>query len=211
MLKFFTIKENMETDLGSLDEIFGALLRDKIIFINEEITVDVATAVNAALIYFDNIPVKKGKDIVTIYLNSPGGEVNAALFPILTSMDLLKAKYKIKTVCTGECYSAAAVLLSNGTKGMRFAYPLSKVLIHDVQIENMSGSFGDIQKQLKEVKGLNDSLMDILANNSGQSIKQIKKDCHRETIFSANEAISYGLVDKIVQPEKSEKCKHKTQ
>jgi ATP-dependent Clp protease protease subunit len=122
----------------------------------------------------------------------------------LTIYDTMQyVKSPIKTICIGEAYSGAGIILSAGSKGMRYACPNSEVMLHAVQVEDMSGTTQDIQKESKRIKVLNQKLMEIIAHHTGQSLRKVKRDCREDKFFSAKEALEYGIIDYIIEPSKT--------
>ena len=162
------------------------------IALNTDINAEEADKIVEQLLKLDTI--KSNKDI-TFYINSPGGLVSAGL-AIYDAMKMVKSN--VKTICIGRCSSMAAVLLSGGTKGKRYITPNSEVMIHEVSSFSC-GKIGEIKVSYEHSNTLNERLMKILADNTGKSIKQIKKDTLlKDKWFNAEEAVKYGLVDKIV-------------
>ena len=137
---------------------------------------------------------KCNKDIV-FYINSPGGSVSDGM-AIYDTMQMVKSD--IKTVCIGRCSSMAAVLLSGGTKGKRYITPNSEVMIHEVSSFNM-GKIGELKINYEHSNTLNERIIKLLANNTGRSIKQVRQDIQlKDRWFNAEEALKYGLIDKIL-------------
>ena len=178
------IKEKKPSDINLFD--------NRIIRLNTDINSEEADKIVEQLLKLDTI--KSNKDII-FYINSPGGLVSAGL-AIYDAMQLVKSN--VKTICIGRCSSMAAVLLSGGTKGKRYITPNSEVMIHEVSSFS-GGKIGEIKVSYEHSNTLNERLMKILADNTGKSIKQIKKDTLlKDKWFNAEEAIKYGLVDKIL-------------
>lgn len=172
-------------------DIFSRLLRERIIFLGTQIDDMVANLVVAQLLLLDSE--NPEKDIM-LYINSPGGSVTAGL-AIYDTMQHIRAD--VSTICLGQAASMGAVLLSSGTKGKRLALPHSRVLIHQ-PLGGAQGQATDIEIQAAEILRIKKSLNDILANNSGQSIKKIEKDTDRDYILTPEEAVEYGLIDKVI-------------
>jgi len=169
--------------------VFGKLLQNRIIFLGEQITSEVANVIQAQLLYLAS----KSDEDITLYINSPGGSVSAGL-AIYDTMKLVKPD--IKTVCTGTAASMAAILLAAGTKGKRSILPHSRVMIH----QPSGGAFGtasDILIEAEEIKKCRQELADLLAEATGKPVKTILKDLDRDKWFNANEALEYNLVDEI--------------
>ncbi|MBQ2611081.1 ATP-dependent Clp endopeptidase proteolytic subunit ClpP [bacterium] len=172
-------------------DIFSRLLRERIIFLGTQIDDMVANLVVAQLLLLDSE--NPEKDIM-LYINSPGGSVTAGL-AIYDTMQHIRAD--VSTICLGQAASMGAVLLSSGTKGKRLALPHSRVLIHQ-PLGGAQGQATDIEIQAAEILRIKKSLNEILANNSGQPIKKIEKDTDRDYILTPEEAVEYGLIDKVI-------------
>ena len=176
-------------------DIYSRLLNDRIIFLGEQIDDAVANTVVAQLLHLENSDPEKD---ISLYINSPGGSVTAGL-AIMDTMDFIKCD--VSTVCVGMCASMAAVLLSAGQKGKRFALPNSTVLIHQ-PMGQAQGQETDISIVAEQIKKTREQLNKILADNTGQSLKTIQKDTDRDNYMSAEEALKYGLIDKIPSTHK---------
>ena len=172
-------------------DIFSRLLRERIIFLGTEIDDDVANSIIAQLLLLDSE--NPEKDIM-MYINSPGGVITAGM-AIYDTMNLIKAD--VATICLGQAASMGAFLLSSGTKGKRMALPHSRVLIHQ-PLGGAQGQATDIEIQAAEIIRIKKSLNEILASNTGQSIKKIEKDTDRDYIMTPTEALEYGMIDKVV-------------
>lgn len=173
-------------------DIFSRLLRERIIFLGTGIDDMVANLIVAQLLLLDSE--NPEKDIM-LYINSPGGSVTAGL-AIYDTMQHIRAD--VNTICLGQAASMGAFLLSAGTKGKRMALPHSRVLIHQ-PLGGAQGQATDIQIQAAEIGRLKKSLNEILATNTGQSLKKIEKDTDRDYIMTPDEALEYGMIDKVVQ------------
>lgn len=173
-------------------DIWSRLLKDRIVFLGTPINDDVANLIVAQLLYLEAEDAEK--DII-IYLNSPGGVVTAGL-AIYDAMKYIRCD--VQTVCVGQCASMAAVLLAAGTKGKRHILPNSRVMIHQPH-GGAGGTSRDIEIQAKEILKLRSHLNEILAEATGKPLAQVEKDTDRDYYLSAEEAIGYGLVDKIVE------------
>ena len=172
-------------------DIYSRLLNDRIIFLGEQIDDHVAHSVVAQLLHLESAD--PAKDI-SLYINSPGGSVTAGL-AILDTMNFIKCD--VSTICLGECASMAAVLLSAGAKGKRFCLPNSEVLIHQPS-GGAKGQQTEIAIVAEQILKTRERLNRILADNTGQSLEQIQKDTERDNWMTAEEALAYGLIDKIV-------------
>jgi len=177
-------------------DIFSRLLRERIIFLGTGIDDMVANIIVAQLLLLDSE--NPEKDIM-LYINSPGGSVTAGL-AIYDTMQHIRAD--VSTICLGQAASMGAFLLAAGAKGKRLALPHSRVLIHQ-PLGGAQGQATDIQIQAAEIGRLKKSLNDILSNNTGQSLKKIEKDTDRDYIMTPQEALEYGMIDKVI--EKAEK------
>ncbi len=172
-------------------DIFSRLLRERIIFLGTPIDDMVANLIVAQLLLLDSE--KPEKDIM-LYINSPGGSVTAGL-AIYDTMQHIRAD--VSTICLGQAASMGAFLLSSGAKGKRLALPHSRVLIHQ-PLGGAQGQATDIEIQAAEIIRIKKSLNEILAKNTGQSIKKIEKDTDRDYIMTPEEALEYGMIDKVV-------------
>jgi ATP-dependent Clp protease protease subunit len=177
-------------------DIFSRLLKERIIFIGTPIDDDVANLIIAQLLFLDGED--SGKDI-SIYVNSPGGVVSAGL-AIYDTMQYIKSP--CTTICVGQAASMAALLLTAGAKGKRYALPNSRVLIHQ-PMGGAQGQASDIEIHAKEILKLRDRLNKILVKHTGQAIKKIEKDTDRDYYMSAEEAKEYGIVDEIIETRKT--------
>ena len=172
-------------------DIFSRLLKDRIIFLGTPIDDTVANLLVAQLLHLESEDPDKD---ISIYINSPGGEITG-LFAIYDTMQFIKCD--INTICVGQAASAAAVLLSAGTPGKRFALPHARVLIHQPN-GGASGQASDIQIQAAEIMRMRSLLDEILAHHTGQTIAKISSDTDRDFIMSAPEAKIYGILDEVL-------------
>lgn len=173
-------------------DIFSRLLKDRIIFLGSAIDDVTANLVIAQLLFLSSEDSKKD---IQLYINSPGGIVTAGM-AIYDTMQYVAPD--VSTICIGQAASAAAVLLAGGAKGKRFSLPNSRIMIHQV----MGGSEGqatDIEIQTKEILRIKKMINEMLAKNTGQPIAKIEKDTERDFFMSPEEAIKYGLIDKIIK------------
>jgi ATP-dependent Clp protease protease subunit len=175
-------------------DIFSRLLRERIIFLGTPVDDMVANLIVAQLLLLDSE--NPEKDIM-LYINSPGGSVTAGL-AIYDTMQHIRAD--VSTICLGQAASMGAFLLSAGAKGKRMALPHSRVLIHQ-PLGGAQGQATDIEIQAAEIVRIKKSLNEIMAANTGQSLKKIEKDTDRDYIMTAAEAMEYGMVDKVVARE----------
>jgi ATP-dependent Clp protease, protease subunit len=172
-------------------DIFSRLLKDRIIFLGTPVDDTVSNLIIAQLLHLE--AEDPDKDVV-MYINSPGGEITG-LFAIYDTMQYIKAD--VQTVCVGQAASAAAVLLSAGTKGKRFILPHARVLIHQPH-GGASGQAVDIEIQAKEIVRMRELLDEILAHHTGQPLERVSKDTDRDFIMSGHEAKEYGIVDEVI-------------
>lgn len=176
-------------------DIYSRLLKDRIIFIGTEIYDQMANVVIAQLLF---LKMEDPKKDINLYINSPGGQITAGL-AIIDTMKYLGCD--INTYCIGQAASLASILLAAGTKGKRFALPHSRIMLHQ-PFGGVGGTSEDIALQAKEILELKKITTEIMAECTGQSIEKITQDSDRDFFMSADEAIKYGIVDKIAQPPK---------
>jgi len=172
-------------------DIYSRLLKDRIIFIGTPIDDQVANVVMAQLLFLASEDPDKD---INIYINSPGGVVTAGL-AIYDTMRYVSPR--VSTVCMGLAASMATVLLAGGTKGMRFALPNTRILIHQPS-GGFQGQASDIQIHAQEILRIRKTLNDILATHTGQPIEKIERDTERDFFMSADEAKTYGIIDDII-------------
>ena len=176
-------------------DIYSRLLKERIIFLGTPIDDYVSSLLIAQLLFLE--AEDPTKDIY-MYINSPGGAITSG-FGILDTMNYIKSP--IVTICMGQAASMAAVLLSVGTKGKRMALENSRVMIHQ-PLGGVTGQATDIEIHTKEILYLKEQLNKILSQNTGKTIKTIENDTNRDKFLSAQEALNYGLIDKIIKPKK---------
>jgi len=184
-----SIIEERQLNVAQMD-VFSRLMMDRIIFLGTEIDDYSANVVQAQLLFLAST--ESDKDI-TMYLNSPGGIVSGGL-AIYDTMQYISCD--VSTVVTGMAASMASVLLVSGAKGKRFALPHSRVMIHQ-PLGGTQGQASDMEIAVNEIKRLKAELYQILAEHSGQTFEQIEKDCDRDHYMTAQEALEYGMIDKI--------------
>lgn len=172
-------------------DVFSRLVKDHIIFIGGVIDDFQADIVMATLLFLESQDPEKD---IYLYINSPGGSVTAGL-AIYDTLNHIKPD--ICTICVGQAASSAALILSSGSKGKRFALPHSRIMIHQPW-GGAGGQATDIQIQAKEINRIKKEINTIFSNNTGKPIEQIEKDVQRDFYLSADEAINYGLIDKIL-------------
>ena len=171
-------------------DIFSRLLKNRIILLSGEIDDILANTVVAELLYLDSL----SHEDISIYINSPGGNV-ASGFAIYDTMNFIKSD--VSTICLGMAASMAAFLLSSGKEGKRYVLPNSEVMIHQ-PLGGASGQATEIKIAAEHILKTKKKLNEILAKNTGKSIKQIENDTDRDNYLTANDAKDYGLVDKIL-------------
>ncbi len=173
-------------------DIYSRLLNERIIFLGSEIDDNIANVVIAQLLHLESEDPDKD---IHLYINSPGGSVTATL-AIYDTIQYVKPS--VSTICIGQAASGAAVLLTAGTKGKRFALPNSRVLIHQPH-GGASGQAVDINIQAKEILRNRRLLDEIIAKHTGQKIERVQKDTDRDFIMTAVEAKDYGIIDEVVK------------
>ena len=171
--------------------LLGKLLKERIILLGTAVDEHVANIVMAQLLHLESEDPDKD---ISLYINSPGGEITG-LFAIYDTMQFVKPD--ISTICMGQAASAAAVILAAGEKGKRFILPHARVLIHQPH-GGAQGQAVDIQIQAKEIMRMRETLDEILAHHSGQTVEKVSKDTDRDFIMGANEAKEYGIVDEVI-------------
>ena len=171
-------------------DIYSRLLRDRVVFIVGPINEQTANLVVAQLLFLESE--NPDKDI-SLYINSPGGSVSAGL-AIFDTMQFIKPD--VSTICIGMAASMGAFLLAAGQKGKRYTLPNSRIMIHQ-PLGGVQGQAADIEIHAKEILYLRERLNAILAERTGKSVEKIAKDTDRDNFMSGEDAVSYGLVDKI--------------
>ncbi len=171
-------------------DIYSRLLRDRVVFIVGAVTEQTANLVVAQLLFLESE--NPDKDI-SLYINSPGGSVSAG-FAIYDTMQFIKPD--VSSICIGVAASMGAFLLAAGAKGKRYSLPNSRIMIHQ-PMGGVQGQAADIEIHAKEILYLRERLNKILAERTGQSVEKIAKDTDRDNFMSADDAVSYGLIDKI--------------
>jgi ATP-dependent Clp protease protease subunit len=170
------------------------LSKSRTLFLSEDITCRLASQMAAMLLYFDN---EDHDSPIEIFINSDGGDIRG-LFYIYDIMQMIEAP--IKTICIGRCYSAAAVILAAGTKGERYAFKNSKVMIHGVQaVFPIPGlNFTDSKNYHVFLKENNENVIKVLSQHTGQPVDKIRKDCLEDVWMNSQETKLYGLIDHII-------------
>lgn len=174
-------------------DIYSRLLKERIVFLGDAVDDTVANLIIAQLLFLEKEDSDKDIDI---YINSPGGSITAAL-AIYDAIQLVKPD--VSTVCMGMAASAAALLLTAGAKAKRFALPFSRIMIHQPWIRGIGGQATDIDIHAKEIIKTRATLNEILANHTGQPVERIERDTERDYYMSSQEALAYGIIDKIIE------------
>ena len=172
-------------------DVYSRLLKDRIIILGSQVDDDVANVIVAQLLFLESQD--NTKDI-KLYINSPGGSVTAGL-AIYDTMQYVKPD--ISTICMGMAASMGAVLLAGGAKGKRFALPNAEIMIHQV-LGGFQGQATDIKIHAERILKTKEQLNKILAKHTGQPLKRIEDDTERDNFMLANDAVKYGLVDKVI-------------
>ena len=173
-------------------DIYSRLLKDRIIVLSDEVNDVTASLVVAQLLFLESE--NPDKDI-QLYINSPGGSVSAG-FAIYDTMNFIKCD--VSTICIGMAASMGAFLLAAGAKGKRYALPNSEIMIHQ-PLGGMQGQASDMEIHANHIIKTKDKINKILAEKTGQSLEQIIKDTDRDNFLSADEAVKYGLIDKVME------------
>ena len=173
-------------------DIYSRLLKDRIVMLSTPIDDNVSSSIVAQLLFLEAEDSKKD---IYLYINSPGGVVTAGL-AIYDTMQLIKPD--VVTICVGQAASMAAVLLAAGAKGKRYSLPHSRIMIHQ-PLGGFQGQATDIEIHAKEILRLKDTLNEILSKHTGQPKDRIERDTDRDYFMSAQEALEYGLIDKVLE------------
>jgi ATP-dependent Clp protease protease subunit len=172
-------------------DIYSRLLKDRIIFMGEQVTDDMANIIIAQFLFLESEDPDKD---INLYINSPGGSITAGL-AIYDTMQYVKPD--ITTICTGQASSMAALLLAAGAKDKRFALPHSRIMIHQ-PMGATQGQATDIDIQAREIMRLKQAINELFALHTKQEIKKIRSDTERDFFMSGQEALEYGIVDKVI-------------
>lgn len=177
-------------------DVFSRLVRDRIVFIGSEIDDDVANVIMAQLIFLES---DNPDEDIYLYINSPGGS-HTALMAILDTMDFIRPE--VATVCMGQAASASAVLLAAGAKGKRSLLAHARVLLHQPSGQGR-GTLADLSVHAREMARVRAQVEEVLAERTGQSLEVLRNDTLRDKIFTAQEAVDYGLADAIIGSRKN--------
>ena len=172
-------------------DIYSRLLKDRIIIISGEINDEMSNTIVATLLYLDSL----NHDDISIYINSPGGVITSGM-AIYDTMNFIKSE--VSTICIGMAASMAAILLSSGCKGKRYILPNGEVMIHQ-PLGGANGQATEIRIAAERILKLKDKLNKILASNTSKDLKEIEVDTERDYFMDAEEALKYGIVDKILK------------
>ncbi len=172
-------------------DIFSRLLKERIVLLNGEINDNTASSIIAELLYLDSI----NNDDISIYINSPGGSITAGM-AIYDTMNLINSD--VSTICVGIAASMGAFLLSSGTKGKRYALPNAEVMIHQ-PLGGVEGQATEIKIAAERILKSRNKLNKILSDNTGKDIKIIEADTERDNFMDSDEALEYGIIDKVIR------------
>lgn len=172
-------------------DIYSRLLKDRIIILSGEIDDNLSNSIVGQLLYLDSV----NHDPINLYINSPGGSITSGM-AIYDTMNYIKSK--VSTICIGMNASMAAFLLSSGEKGLRYALPNSEIMIHQ-PLGGAKGQATEIQIAAERILKLKRKLNRILSENTGQKLSKIENDTERDHFLSAEEALDYGIIDKILK------------
>lgn len=175
-------------------DIFSRLLKDRIILLSGEIDDECANSVIAQLLYLDSL----NNEEISLYINSPGGSVTSGM-AIYDTMNFVKSD--VSTICLGMAASMGAFLLSSGKKGKRYALPNSEIMIHQ-PLGGAKGQATEIKIAAEQILKTKEKLNKILSENTGQDLKKVEQDTERDHFLDADEALDYGLIDKIITQKK---------
>ena len=185
------------TDSGERSyDIYSRLLEDRVVFLSGEVTAELANLVVAQLIYLES---KDPTKDISLYINSPGGSVTARM-AIYDTMKYIRCD--VSTICIGMAASMGAFLLAAGTKGKRYALPNSEIMIHQV-LGGSQGQASDVEIQTRQLLKTKKKMNTILAENVGKPVETVERDTDRDNYLSAEEALEYGIVDKIFYTRKA--------
>ncbi|MEW6556665.1 MAG: ATP-dependent Clp endopeptidase proteolytic subunit ClpP [Elusimicrobiota bacterium] len=176
-------------------DIYSRLLKDRIIFIGSPIDDDFANIIIAQLLFLESESTEKE---ISLYINCPGGFVTAGL-AIYDTMQFIKSR--ISTICLGQATSMAAIILSAGAKGKRYALPNSRIMIHQ-PLGGVQGQATDIGIQANEILRVKKRLNEILAKHTGQLFEKVEKDTDRDFFMTAEESQNYGIIDEVIEKRK---------
>lgn len=188
------VVDNVSNGERSYD-IYSRLLEDRIIFLSGEINAEVANSVIAQMLFLEG---KDNSKDICLYINSPGGEIDAGL-AIYDTMNYIKCD--VSTICVGLCASMAAILLGGGEKGKRFALKNSKIMIHQ-PLGGVKGQASDIKIVADQILKTRNLINEILAKETGKTRAKLEEDTNRDYYLTSTEALEYGIIDKVLEKEK---------
>jgi ATP-dependent Clp protease protease subunit len=174
-------------------DIYSRLLNERIIFLGTPIDDQIANLIVAQLLHLESEDPDKD---ISIYINSPGGDVYSGL-AIYDTMQFIKPD--VQTICVGIAMSMGALILAGGTKGKRMALPNAKILIHQVWTGGIGGQAADIERRANETIALKHRIEEILAQHTGQDLEKIKHDTDRDYFMTSQEAHEYGIIDRVIE------------
>lgn len=177
----------------SMYDVFSRLTKDRIVFLSGVVDEDSASVICATMLFLDSQSIKP----ISLYINSPGGEINSGFFAIYDTMNYINSP--VHTVCIGRSYSAGAVLATAGEKGNRVSLPNTDFMIHESQVATGIDSLSEYIRMGKVFSTYNDKIIKILADNTGKNEKTIAEFIKRDEFMTADEAVKFGLIDKIVR------------
>jgi ATP-dependent Clp protease protease subunit len=191
-----TIIEERNSNIRATEmNVFSRLIQDRIIFLSGQVDSITMDTMVAQMLYLNSVDHRD----INLYINSPGGDVVSGL-SLIDTMNFIESE--VSTTCLGMAASMGAVLLSCGSKGKRYVLPHSRVMIHSVS-SGFQGHTADVKIEMEQTLKCQEDLYRILAENCGKSFEQIEHDCDRNNWFIGNEAVSYGLADKLLKKENS--------
>jgi ATP-dependent Clp protease protease subunit len=173
-------------------DIYSRLLKENIIFMGTPVDDSIANLIIAQMLFLEAEDPEKD---ISIYINSPGGSITAGL-AILDTMRFVKPD--IVTICVGQAASMAAVLLAAGTKGKRFSLPNSRIMIHQPSMQGLAGQATEIDIYAREILRMRETLNQLLAGATGQPVDRVSRDVDRDYIMSADQAMEYGMIDRVI-------------
>jgi ATP-dependent Clp protease protease subunit len=176
-------------------DIYSRLLKNRIVFLGDDVSDRLCNLVIAQLLFLEQEDADKDIDL---YINSPGGSISAGL-AIYDCMQLIKPD--VSTICIGMAASAAALLLAAGSAGKRFALPYSRIMIHQPWVQGVGGQATDIDIHAREILRIRQATNEILARHTGQDLERIQQDTERDYYMDAEEAVGYGILDKVITRE----------
>lgn len=173
-------------------DIYSRLLKENIIFLGTPVDDSIANLIIAQMLFLEAEDPEKD---ISVYINSPGGSITAGL-AILDTMKFVKPD--IVTICVGQAASMAAVLLAAGTKGKRFSLPNSRIMIHQPSMQGLAGQATEIDIYAREILRMRETLNQLLADATGQPIDRVARDVDRDYIMGADQAMEYGMIDRVI-------------